>query len=212
MLAQDLELAMRRQFLAKAMDAPSNATLKMLLQDYVAKKDSFSSFDLDTPPGYCSKNCLLIQLNKTSLVLVEAEPTAIKEIRQAVFNFLENAAGEFPLSASLPSIFNNRPRYLSKALVRLVYDSIPQSELRLITVREIVKGIADYRNTLALRYYREDYVNLNSALKAELDGKINNKLVILDFLMVPPPPPEMMEVLVEEEGEDEIDPFQSPEP
>ena len=90
----------------------------------------------------------------------------------------------------------------------MVYDSIPTINT-LLVLEEIVKGINDYRYTLALRYYREHYPNLSAALKADLDGKINTKLVIKNFSMVPPPPPpppEIMEVL-EELEEEEIDHF-----
>jgi hypothetical protein len=214
--AQSGEIKNGQVFLIKALGLKSNIELKILLDDFLESSNS-QSLPQDFPPDYCAKNCQLIITNGSGMVLIGSEPARLKEIRSLVFEFLENPEGEVWLADSIAANYSNTTGYLSKGLIHFSFDSIANANV-IAALAEALKGISDYRNTIARRYYQQEYAALNPSLQADLDAKIKSKLVLEDFIPPPPPPPPpppvpaMMEELDEEEEEEELDWFDPPQP
>gem|GEM_PF-3973839 len=118
------------------------------------------------------------------------------------------------MADSISANYSNTAGYLSKGVIKFSFDSIANANV-VMALAEVLKGISDYRNILARRYYQQEYVALPLGLQSDLDAKINSKLVVNNFMAPPPPPPPapvpaIIEELVEEEEEEEIDWFDPP--
>lgn len=203
--AQSGEIKNGQDFLIKALGLKSNVELEILVEKFFAESNN-QSVHQDLPPDHCAKNCQLIITNGSGMVLIGSEPARLKEIRSLVLEFLENPEGEVWLADSIAANYSDTRGYLSKGLIHFSFDSIANANV-IAALAEVLKGISTYRNTLAIRYYQQEYAALNPSLQADLDAKIKSKLVLEDFIAVPPPPPPPVPAIIEDLGEEEEEEF-----
>ncbi len=187
LFAQSAEKQSPHSFFHQAIDFNSKRELKGQLEDFIKHSISQNAIQ-DIPPDYCAKNCLLLICNERAGLLINSDPTELKEIRDLVFRFLENPDKEVWHSDSVATNYAKTSGYLSKGIINFTFDSLISTKV-IDALAEVLKGISDYRNVLAKRYYQQDFRALNSQAQAELNAKLQYSIGVSNFLPPPPPPP-----------------------
>ncbi len=132
------------------------------------------------PIVHCWKNCLEVRLIGDSLLLVDGEPTNIERLKQIVYNFLLNPTNDPNLSETEEVVDEEgKARKLSKAHFVIEFNR-HQAEVQPVLI-EMADGVQLYREWLALKWFGQEFSNLDEDKEVYLISILNNRIKFWDF-------------------------------
>lgn len=170
-------------------DNPEITGLNGITQDYILKNDSLQNLEQGFGTlWHCRRNCYPVLVDNDPL-FISWEPASADSLRQKIFEFLKNEEMKISLSDSRP--YKETGVSLSMGMVILRYDTILTHYTQNV-LRQIARGINDYRDYFAKQVYDMEFTDLSEKRKAELDETFLWRLMITDGIEIPPTPPEEM--------------------
>ncbi len=155
---------------------PDSEKFDSVLNLYFIFRDSLYSINKWSGAD-CFSNCMSIEIGLSDTALFEGRIVPLNLIRKKSYEFLTDFSDQSDKPEKREIVdFSGNKKLISLAYfeVSFVKDSCPYLK---IIVKEVSRAINDYRDFLAMQWYKEDFNDLDSIKMNFIETKILNRMV-----------------------------------
>ncbi|MGP1991432.1 hypothetical protein D9V96_006070 [Zobellia laminariae] len=157
---------------------PNTGNFSKALSEYFFLRDSIADF------GGCYRFNASIRVTKNAKVLFDDELKSLDSLRFYTFQYLKN--GKLNISSSLKTDIQIPESNLKDSISTGRFDIViyekpfPIKNLKIV-LTEISKGIEDYNEFLAKKWFKKPYSELDNGKKKAIEKLNNKRLLFFDF-------------------------------